>query len=58
MFLWALPIALTLHVIEEFAFPGGFVRWIEVHNYRRLKTTRYYQGDAADRTREALPGRA
>lgn len=42
IFLWALPFALSAHVTEEFAFPGGFVRWIELYNHRRLKGTRYY----------------
>jgi len=42
MFLWALPIGLSLHVVEEFAFPGGFVRWMEHYNHRRLKGTGYY----------------
>lgn len=30
--LWILPVSLCLHVIEEFIFPGGFIKWY--HNYR------------------------
>lgn len=30
--IWALPISLCLHVTEEFAFPGGFIKWY--HKYR------------------------
>ena len=42
MVLWARPVALSIHVVEEFAIPGGFVRWIERYNQRRLKRARYY----------------
>jgi hypothetical protein len=42
MLLWALPVAVCLHVIEEFAFPGGLIRWIELHKPRRLKRKLYY----------------
>ena len=39
---WALPIFTSIHVIEEFAYPGGFIRWIAKHNWQRLKPTWYY----------------
>jgi len=42
IFLWAFPIGLSFHVIEEFAFPGGFAQWIDRYNHRRLKSTGYY----------------
>ncbi len=42
--LWALPVAVSLHVTEEFAFPGGFIQWITLHKPRRLKSTFYYVG--------------
>ncbi len=42
IFLWAFPVALIVHVVEEFVFPGGFVRWIDLYNHRRLKNARYY----------------
>ena len=42
VFLWVFPMALIIHVIEEFAFPGGFVRWIELYNHRGLRSSRYY----------------
>jgi hypothetical protein len=40
--LWAFPAALSLHVFEEFALPGGFKQWIKTHKPRRLKSDRYY----------------
>lgn len=40
--LWLLPIALTLHVTEEFFFPGGFREWIRACKPRRLMSNRYY----------------
>ena len=40
--LWALPIALFIHVIEEFGYPGGFIRWMRNYNARRLKGKLYY----------------
>ncbi len=40
--LWALPLFTCLHVIEEFAYPGGFIQWMAAHNPRRLKRTWYY----------------
>lgn len=40
--LWALPLFIALHVTEEFAFPGGFIKWIAAHNSQRLKHTWYY----------------
>lgn len=40
--LWALPTALSLHVVEEFAVPGGFSRWIVLHNPQQVKSTTYY----------------
>lgn len=41
-FLWGLPLFTALHVVEEFAYPGGFVKWMAVHNSTRLKQTWYY----------------
>lgn len=29
---WALPISFVFHLIEEFVFPGGFIKWY--HHYR------------------------
>ncbi len=40
--LWALPVSVCLHVFEEFAFPGGFIQYIELHKPRRLKSNFYY----------------
>src|SRR5438552_1033139 len=40
--LWSFPIALSLHVFEEFACPGGFKRWIEVHKPRKPRSDLYY----------------
>jgi len=40
--LWIFPIALSLHVFEEFAFPGGFKRWINVYKPRKLRSDFYY----------------
>ena len=38
----AFPIANGIHVFEEFAWPGGLIRWIDTYNHHRLKRTRYY----------------
>src|SRR5436309_2734531 len=40
--LWSLPIALSLHVFEEFAFPGGFRQWIKASSPRQPKSGFYY----------------
>ena len=40
--LWALPLFTALHVTEEFAYPGGFIKWMAIHNSQRLKRTWYY----------------
>ena len=40
--LWSLPIALSLHVFEEFAFPGGLKQWIKVNKPRKPKSDFYY----------------
>jgi len=40
--LWAFPIALSVHVFEEFAYPGGFIEWVKSNKPRRLKSTIYY----------------
>ena len=42
VWLWAFPITNGLHVFEEFAWPGGLIRWIGTYNPRRLKRPRYY----------------
>jgi hypothetical protein len=40
--LWFLPLALSLHVIEEFAYPGGLRQWIRAYKPGRPKSTLYY----------------
>jgi hypothetical protein len=40
--LWSLPIALSLHVVEEFAFPGGLKQWIQAYRPKKPKSNRYY----------------
>src|SRR5207247_7792328 len=40
--LWSLPIALSLHVFEEFALPGGFGHWIRAYSPRKPKNDFYY----------------
>ncbi len=40
--LWSLPIAISLHVFEEFAFPGGLREWIKAYKPKRLKSNFYY----------------
>lgn len=30
--IWALPLSFSFHLIEEFVFPGGFIKWY--HHYR------------------------
>ena len=40
--LWSLPIALSLHVFEEFVFPGGFSQWISASSPRKQKSDFYY----------------
>ena len=40
--LWFLPLALALHVVEEFAFPGGLKRWITTYKPRKPKGNMYY----------------
>jgi hypothetical protein len=42
MLLWALPIAMSAHVFEEFAFPGGFARWIAAWSSRKPRSNFYY----------------
>jgi hypothetical protein len=42
MLLWSLPIVLSLHVFEEFAFPGGLKKWINEYKPRRPKSNFYY----------------
>jgi len=42
LFLWALPLFMCIHVFEEFAFPGGFIRWMASQNSKRLHKTYYY----------------
>jgi hypothetical protein len=39
---WALPIALSLHVFEEFAFPGGLKQWIKACKPRKPKSDFWY----------------
>ncbi|HUI08359.1 MAG TPA: HXXEE domain-containing protein [Verrucomicrobiae bacterium] len=40
--LWFLPIALSLHVFEEFAFPGGLKQWIKHYKPEKPKSSFYY----------------
>lgn len=40
--LWALPIALSLHVFEEFVWPGGFASWIRAQSARKARSGFYY----------------
>ncbi len=40
--LWSFPIGLSLHVFEEFGFPGGFRQWIKAYNPRKLKSNIFY----------------
>ena len=40
--LWFLPIALSLHVLEEFAYPGGLRQWIRAYKPGKSKSTLYY----------------
>src|SRR6476619_4239631 len=42
LLLWSFPIALSLHVFEEFAFPGGLKNWIKDHKPRKLRSDFYY----------------
>ena len=42
MLLWALPIALGLHVFEEFIFPGGLKQWIKAYKPKKPKSDLYY----------------
>jgi hypothetical protein len=42
LILWALPLFMFIHVIEEFGFPGGFIQWMATHNTERLHHTVYY----------------
>ena len=38
----ALPITLSLHVFEEFAFPGGLMQWIKAYKPRKPKNGIHY----------------
>ena len=40
--LWSLPVALSLHVFEEFAFPGGLKQWIKDYKPRKPRSDFYY----------------
>ena len=40
--LWSLPVAISLHVFEEFAFPGGLKQWIRTYRPRKPKGNWYY----------------
>ena len=40
--LWSFPIGLSLHVFEEFGFPGGFRQWIKTCNPKKVKSNIYY----------------
>ena len=42
LLLWCLPIALSMHVFEEFAFPGGLKQWIKTYRPRKLRSNFYY----------------
>ncbi len=42
LLLWLLPVALSLHVFEEFGFPGGLRTWIRTYKPAKPKGTWYY----------------
>jgi len=42
LLLWALPVALGLHVFEEFAFPGGLMQWCRDNKPKKSKRGLYY----------------
>lgn len=43
LLLWLLPISLSLHVVEEFFLPGGFIEWYHSYRPKFAKTkTSYY----------------
>ncbi len=42
LLLWALPVALSLHVLEEFALPGGLMQWIRDYKPKKRKRGLYY----------------
>jgi uncharacterized protein with HXXEE motif len=42
MLLWAFPIALSVHVFDEFAFPGGLIQWIRTYRPRKPRSDLYY----------------
>jgi hypothetical protein len=42
MLLWALPIAVSLHVFEEFACPGGLRQWIKACKPSKPKSDFWY----------------
>ena len=42
LLLWFFPIAISLHVFEEFALPGGLKQWIKDYQPRKLRNNFYY----------------
>ena len=42
IFLWLLPAVTSLHVFEEFVFPGGLKTWIKLYKPRKPKSNQYY----------------
>lgn len=42
LLLWALPVALGLHVFEEFAFPGGLMQWCRDNKPKKSKHGLYF----------------
>ncbi len=41
LLLWSLPIAFSLHVVEEFAFPGGLKQWIQAYKPGKIRSDFY-----------------
>jgi len=42
LILWLLPIALSVHVFEEFAYPGGSRDWIRIYKPNKPRANWYY----------------
>ena len=42
LILWLLPIALSVHVFEEFAYPGGLRDWIRAYRPKKPSANWYY----------------
>ncbi len=42
LLLWLFPVAISLHVFEEFALPGGLKQWIQEYKPRKARSDFYY----------------